>query len=52
MPQFAQFLQSNKPIFVRLLKIWTLITAFSREWDYLVDEISSLVALRDDMLAS
>jgi len=52
MLQFVQFLQSNKPVFEGLLKTWPLITAFGRERDYLVDEISSLVALgEDDMLA-
>lgn len=52
MLQFVQLLQSNKPIFVGLLKTWALITAFSREWDYPADEVSSLAALRDDTLPS
>lgn len=50
--QFVQFLHSNKPIFVGLLKTWPSITAFGWEWDYLADEISNSVTLGDDMSAS
>lgn len=51
MLQFVRFRQSNKPIFVGLLKTWPVIIASGREWDYLADEISSPVALGDDTLA-
>lgn len=37
--------------FVGLLKTRPLISAFSGEWDYLADQISSLIALEDDVLA-